>query len=342
MSESKAAASKSVKNKTPSVKGAVPKKGKEKKAKSKNAARKGKEKRPLGRPRLYPLLKPMARKGISEKPDNDDSHCEFTYSEPILMKKIQSLFKEISVGEIKITFDKTCVKMCTVDKFKKSNVMVVFDGKRVNHYYCKEKSEVFLSNDTLTKVMRVLDKSYTSIKLVSKTKTCRSELAAIFYHRIGINEIRGIKLIQAHKLQCDNTFDDSGYPIKFSLPGKYFKKLITDVSNTKAKFLNIQKVGKGNLTFKCRSDDKTIKPCYVVTDPKSIDLQTTIVDKGDIFSVALYVDYIKPIVTMLPPHPVKISISVHLTKDAIFKVGMDDGALNIFVKTKTVQPDNNK
>jgi hypothetical protein len=84
--------------------------------------------------------------------------------------------------------------------------------------------------------------------------------------------------------------DDTNYPVKFQLNSKYFKAKINHIRDM-SPILLIQKSGDDplQLTF----DKAQTVGLTSTLDSSKINLQST-VDPEDIFSVGVYIDYIKP------------------------------------------------
>lgn len=299
-----------------------------------------KKKKP-GRPRKKPLKKPMKRSGISDTPLNVDNCVEMIYDMPSVFKRIFTLFKSMAVKEICMIFNEKNIEILTTDHLKKSHIKVVIKCDKINHYYCKEPIKSYLNPKNMEKIIQVLDKNYMSIAFVLNTITNRSILNIIFKNDIKIDEYREIDLIQSSNNSFDISFDDSNYPIKFVLPGKYFKKFINDISSF-SDTLTINKIGSKSLTFSYTSKDKTVKSKHIVQSPESIKLVSAIAD-DDIFSSSVQIDYIKPLSSSLLSDFVAISADTH--KNMIFRIGVDlqpggatgTPAIDILINTNTIK-----
>ena len=285
-----------------------------------------------GRPRKRPLKKPMKRKGVSTSPLNVSNMMEMIYDMPSVFKRIFTLFKSMAVKEICMHFEQNQISIVTADHLKKTNIRVNIDCKKINHYYCKEPSRIYLNPKNMEKIIQVLDKNYMSIAFVLKTITSKSVLTIIFKNDIKIDEHREIGLIQSSRNTSTPSFEDAGYPVKFTLPGKYFKKFVNDISSF-SDTLTISKVGDGALTFSYTSKDKTVKSKHIVQSPESISLISS-VSNDDIFSSSVQIDYIKPLSSSLLSDFVSISADTH--KNMIFKIAIDNKTIEILINTNTV------
>lgn len=285
-----------------------------------------------GRPRKKPLKKPLKRNGISNKPINNDNCMEMIYDMPSVFKKIFTFFKSMAVKEICMEFKEQSIDILTTDHLKKSHIKVVIKCDKINHYYCKEPVKSYLNPKNMEKIIQVLDKNYMSIAFVLKTITNRSVLNIIFKNEIKIDEYREIDLIQSSNTTYGNMFDSSNYPIKFTLPGKYFKKFINDTSSF-SDTLTITKIGASPLTFSYNSKDKTVKSKHIVQSPEAIKL-VSLVSDDDIFSSSVQIDYIKPLSGSLLSDFVSIAADTH--KNMIFQVEIDNKTIEVFVNTNTI------
>jgi hypothetical protein len=238
----------------------------------------------------------------------------------------------MAVKEICMEFKSNVIDIITTDHLKKSHIKVTIKCDKINHYYCKEPIKSYLNPKNMEKIIQVLDKNYMSIAFVLKTITNRSILNIIFKNDIKIDEYREIDLIQASNNCNDISFSTDNYPIKFVLPGKYFKKIISDISSF-SDTLTINKIGSTALTFSYTSKDKTIKSKHIVQSPESIKL-ISLVSDDDIFSSSIQIDYIKPLSSSLISDYVTISADNH--KNMIFRVDVDNKTIEILVNTSTV------
>lgn len=291
-----------------------------------------KVKKKPGRPRTKPLKKSLKREGISEEPSNPDNCVEMVYDMPGILKKIFALFKAMSVKEIRLEFNKKHINISTTDHLKRSNIKVTIDCTKINRYYCAEPIDGYLNPSNMEKIIQILNKDYLTIAFVLKTTTSRSILNIIYKNEMKIDEYREINLIQSSNPAKVISFDNTNYPIKFVLPGKYFKKIIADAASFSDK-LTIEKIGEGYLRFSYLSTDTKVKSRYVVKDPEKIKLVSTVA-KDDMFSSSIRVDYIKPFSNALLFPYVAISADTH--KNMLFMSQIDNQTISIYISTDIV------
>ena len=297
-----------------------------------------KTRRKPGRPRKTPVKKQLKRSGISTTPINVENCMEMVYDTPIMFKRIFTLFKAMAIQNICIEFKENTVNILTPDHLKKSYVKVTVNCENLNHYYCREPINSYINPKNLEKIIKVIDNDYTSMTFLLKTISNRSSLHIIFKNSIQIDEYREIELIKPSTNIYDISFDDFKYPVKFTLPSKYFKKIITDISTFSDSF-TITKVGASPLALTYISKDKTVCARHIVQDSKSIALVAEITE-DDIFSSSVNIDYIKPLSNSLLSDFISISADNH--NNMIFKLAVDRNneglpTINIFINTQTIR-----
>jgi len=258
---------------------------------------------------------------------------EMIYGNPLVFKKMFTFFKTIAARELCMSFDEKTITILTIDHLRKSTVKVVISCNKLNHYYCKSPVKCFLNAKNIGKIIQTIDKNCVSLSFVLKKISYRSNLTIILKNEIQIDEIKDIELVHTSIIIPDVSFDDSLYPIKFTMPSRYFKKLISDI-DIFSETITIDKVGHNPLVFSYSSKDKTIKSKHIVRVPENISLES-LIKKDDIFSSTINIDYIKPISTSLLAKNIQISSDTH--KNIIFRVDVDEHVISLVVNTSIVR-----
>jgi hypothetical protein len=299
-----------------------------------------KVRRPPGRPRKKPLKEPMKRNGIAKNALNNEHCMEMIYDGPSILKKMFSFLQSMAVKKMCMIFRENCIHIITSDHMNKSHIKITINCEKINHYYCEKELTVNVHPANMEKIIKILDKNYISVAFTSKKTTSKSVLNIIFKNDMQIDEEREVYLISSATDLPDVSYDDLNYPIKFTLPGKYFKKIVSDISSF-SDTLTIEKAGGAPLTFIHKSTNK-----YIVKCPEKINLVSTISD-DDIFSSSVFVGYIKPLSGSHLSDYIKISADSR--KNMIFNIKMDasniqvkDYAITIQVNTSTVGAKINK
>ena len=296
-----------------------------------------KSKKKPGRPRKNPLKKSVKRNGVAVNPVGDNTTVEFVYDIPINFKKIFQLFTAIAARNIRMDFKKDRVDILTCCHLKKSWVKVTIDCSKVNHYYCARETSVFINPGTTEKIIKNLNKEYTTISWILYRATDRSSVTIVFKNALEIDERRTVNLVQDPGIEFNANFSDEGYPLSFFLTGKYFKQLIS-ISKSFSDRITLKKIGEAPLIFEYSGEDGSSHK-HIVKNPKNISLDSK-VDEDDIFSSTVNIDYIEPLSKILITNNVKVSADCH--KNMIFETNLDKKVISIYMSTQIVSLDKAK
>ena len=169
--------------------------------------------------------------------------------------------------------------------------------------------------------------------MILKKNTFRNNLIIILNNKVlSIDESHIINLIENDvdlNPFYEKTLDYNIYPLKFELTGKYFKKLINDVSIF-SEIFTIEKVNQSPLQFIYKNINNTIKGYNICKDDGKINLQTNLND-NDIFSVSVRIDYIKALSNALLSDKVKIYADNE--NDLVFSLLIDGGVFETTIYT---------
>lgn len=290
-------------------------------------------KRSVGRPRLIQRVDPLPKLGIVVEPSNNDNLVELSYDNVSVFKKIFSLLKLMNVKEINIQFNTNYTKIFGIDHLEKNLINIKINSNKLNHYYCEYPINITLDPKNLDKITQKIDKNYNLFSMILKKNTFRNNLIIILYNKVlSIDESHIINLIEndvdLHPFY-EKTLDYNIYPLKFELTGKYFKKLINDVSIF-SEIFTIEKVNKSPLQFIYKNINNTIKGYNQCKDDAKIKLQSTI-SNDEIFSVSVRIDYIKSLSNALLSDTIKIYADNE--NDLVFNLLIDNGVFEIIIYT---------
>ena len=290
-------------------------------------------KRSVGRPRLIQRVDPLPKLGIVETPSNNDNLVELSYDNVSIFKKIFSLLKLMNVKEINIQFNTNYTKIFGIDHLEKNLINIKINSTKLNHYYCEYPINITLDPKNLDKITQKIDKNYNLFSMILKKNTFRNNLIIILNNKVlSIDESHIINLIEndvdLHPFY-EKTLDYNIYPLKFELTGKYFKKLINDVSIF-SEIFTIEKVNQSPLQFIYKNINNTIKGYNICKDDGKINLQTNLND-SDIFSVSVRIDYIKALSNALLSEKVKIYADNE--NDLVFSLLIDSGVFEVIIYT---------
>jgi hypothetical protein len=303
--------------------------------KNTTSLKKVKVKKKPGRPRKTPLKQPRPRNGIVLNPKDDNNYIEFLYDKPLLFKKIWQYFKLMAVDKIQIIFRKTEIIFWSEDHHKKSKMRFKIDVNNVNHYYCSSDLDigVFCKNPEL--IMSTIDKTYNSIIFLSKKQNIQKDIRIILNNDIEIDESHKVELIGDYKkIENEERFTcDNEYQIKFNLPGKYFKKMISDI-RTFSDEITIRKDSELDpLIFEYSKGDKKIISYHIVQNTKNIKLVSKL-QSNESFRVSFKIDYVKPISSAMLSE--NITIFAHENKPLLFYINMDKNAIELKILTEII------
>ncbi len=290
-------------------------------------------KRSVGRPRLIQRVDPLPKLGLVVAPSNNDNLVELSYDNVSIFKKIFSLLKLMNVKEINIQFNTNYTKIFGIDHLEKNLINIKINSNKLNHYYCEYPINITLDPKNLDKITQKIDKNYNLFSMILKKNTFRNNLIIILNNKVlSIDESHIINLIEndvdLHPFY-EKSLDYNVYPLKFELTGKYFKKLINDVSIF-SEIFTIEKVNKSPLQFIYKNINNTIKGYNICKDDAKIKLQTNLND-NEIFSVSVRIDYIKALSNSLLSDKVKIYADSE--NDLVFSLLIDSGVFEVVIYT---------
>jgi hypothetical protein len=296
-----------------------------------------KKKRP-GRPRKTPLREPRPRNGIVTEPKDETNFIEFLYDKPLIFKKLWQYFKLMAVDKIQVIFRKTEIILWSEDHHKKSKMRISINADKVNHYYCSEELDIGMSCKNPELIMSTIDKTYTSILFLSKLNYTQKDIRIILNNEIEIDESHRIELIGEYdKISNENQFTDNDYTIRFELPGRYFKKMISDIRAFSDQITIRQDGPEEPLVFEYMKNDKKIKSYHIVRNNKTINF-TSKLKEDDTFRVSFKIDYVKPISSALLSE--NIIIYAHESKPLMFSILMDKNTVELKILTEIIDDRN--
>ena len=297
-----------------------------------------KKKKP-GRPRKTPIREPRPRNGIVTSPKDENNFIEFLYDKPLIFKKLWQYFKLMAVDKLQIIFRPTEIIIWGEDHHLKSKMRIKINGDNVNHYYCPEEVDIGMTCKNPELIMSTIDKSYTSIVFLSKIGYTQKDIRIILKNDIEIDESHRIELIgEYEKMSNETMFLDSDYTIKFELPGRYFKKMISDI-RTFSDQITIRQDGPNEpLIFEYTKQDKKVKSYNIVRNNKNINFTSKLKD-SETFRVSFNIDYVKPISSALLSE--NITIYAHENKPLMVSILMDKSTVELKILTEIIDDRNN-
>lgn len=287
-----------------------------------------------GRPRKNPIRAPKPRNGIMDKATNENNYVEFIYDKPMIFRKTWGHYKAMAVEKLQFIFRPTELVISGEDHHKKSRMRNSIKTNGVNHYYCEGVLDIGIMCSDLEKIMSTIDKTCSSIMFISKRGHTQKTIKIVLTNDLEIEKNHIVELIGDYpKLDNEEAFLDTGYPIKFELPGRYFKKMVSDIRGFSEQITIRQDSSENPLIFEYITKDKKIKSEDIVKNGKIIKFQSNI-SADDIFRVSLKIDYIKPISSSLLAD--SIVICAHEAKPLMFIIGIDQNIVDIRILTEII------
>lgn len=293
-----------------------------------------KQKKKPGRPRKQPIRQPKPKNGIVMNPSDNRHFIEFLYDKPLQFKKLCGFFKSMAVEKIRLMFYKDCLIMRCKDHIGKSDIRVKIDCAEINHFYSKDELDIGLLCKNLELIMATIDRTYNSILLLSTDDNIQKNIRVVLKNDIDIEESHTIELIGDYeKIDNDDQFLDENYAIKFKLPGKYFKKMISDIKTFSDQVAIKQDGFEEPLMFEYDKYDKKIKSFHTIKNSKMISLQSKLKD-DDTFRTSFKIEYVKPISSALLSE--NIEVYADENKPLMFILQMDGGAIEVRILTDII------
>lgn len=275
--------------------------------------------------------------GIVGAPKDKSNILELHYENSILFKKIFTLFKAYTVDEVTWVFKKDRVEIITQDRLKTSVINVTLWGRFLMWYWCAaDEIKICVKRNNLQRIFKNFDKNFCEVKFILKEEDYRSLLHIYINNKDMDNWLDyEVELIKNNEEIAFAPNSDNDYPLKFALPSRHFKKVVNDIMEVSPKF-SIGKVGKaGHVTISyTKANNINLNSVYM--SPDKIGLQSTVKD-GDIFSVQLEIEYIRPFsnssigekVNIAVQERKPVSLSTEVDKKSITHVNKTTGEVKV-------------
>lgn len=294
-------------------------------------------KRPVGRPKMIkPPPQPIQRNGIISEPVVSTHVLELVYDEPMNIKKIFNLFKLVDMRDIRIEFKLSGVRISGSGHLKHNFIELDIDSNKMTQYFCKHNIIMIIDQRNLEKIVQKIDKSYNSIYFIAKQDSYMKELNIVLQdQKQGIKEYHTISLLESSANTDDNVVSSLAYeeyPLSFTLPSKYFKKVISDISKFSQDFTIERRTGVP-LSFPYDSNSKTIEVSHIFTNPDVFQVHSTL-DEQDFLSTTVRIEYIQSLANAL----LSTHVQVYVDKEnlMVFKTELDDSAFMLILAVRIV------
>ncbi len=295
-------------------------------------------KRPVGRPKMIkPPPQPVKRNGIVSEPQFKSNVLELEYDEPMNIKKIFNLFKLVDMRDIRMEFKMSGVRISGTGHLKHNFIELNIDSNKMTQYYCKHNIITIIDQRNLEKIVQKIDKSYNAIYFVAKQDSYLKEIYIVLEDEKmgGSKESHTISLLEASSNAHDNVIASLAYPtypLSFTLPSKYFKKIVSDISKFSQDFTIERRPGVP-LSFPYDSNSKTIEVMHTFAKPDIFHIQSTLAET-DFLSSTVRIEYIQSLANALLGN--FIEVYVDYDNMSVFKTTLDDDAFTLTLCVKVV------
>lgn len=294
-------------------------------------------KRPVGRPRIVkPTPQTATRRGIVAEPIIPDHALEMVYDTPTNLKKIFTLFKLMDTRDVKMEFRLSGIRISGAGHLKHNFIDLNIDSAKLTQYYCKHNIIMVIDQKNLEKVIQKIDKSYDSIHFIAKQESYMKELYIVLNDESqGIKEFHTISLLESSNSTDDNIVSSlpyQSYPLSFTLPSKYFKKVIGDISKFSKDF-TVERRSGFPLSFPYDSNSKTIDVNHIFTRAELFKINSTLHD-NEFLSTAVRIEYIQSLATALLSD--NINIFVDHENMMVFKTTVDEEAFTLLLAVRII------
>lgn len=294
-------------------------------------------KRPVGRPKMVkPESVPLTREGIVNEPKIKCHVLEMSYDEPMNIKRIFNLFKLVDMRDVRMEFKLKSIRISGSGHLKQNFIELTIDADRMKHYYCKHEMIVVIDQRNLEKIIQKIDKSYDEIQFIATQESYMKDLNIVL-HDIsqGVKEFHTVSLLETSTCSDDNVIsaiDYHSYPIRFTFPNRYFKKVISDISKF-SQDLTIDSDKNCRLSFPYDSNAKTIEVRHTFTNLEMFNFHSTL-GPNELLSTAVRIEYVQSLANAM------LSDSVDIFVDhenlMIFRSNVDSGAFKLILAVKVV------
>lgn len=294
-------------------------------------------KRPVGRPRIIkPAPQSASRRGIIADPSIADHVLEMVYDAATNLKKILTLFKLMDTRDVKMEFRLSGVRISGAGHLKHNFIDLNIDSAKLTQYYCKHNIIMIIDQKNLEKVIQKIDKSYDSIHFIAKQDSYMKELYIVLNDETqGIKEYHTISLLESSNATDENIINSipySSYPLSFTLPSKYFKKVIGDISKFSKDF-TVERRSGVPLSFPYDSNSKTIDVNHVFTRPDLFKIHSKLND-NEFLSTSVRIEYIQSLATALLSD--NINVYVDHENMMIFQTSVDDETFTLILAVRII------
>jgi hypothetical protein len=286
-----------------------------------------------GRPRKTTPRKQLPRHGLtalptnSSEPESVQHAVELVYENPLMFKKIFTLFKTYSVESINMLFEKDRVYMYSINQNSEVKLLTELFCDRLNQYYNSKPIVMNLNTEYFYNIFQSVNKDNTRIIFLTTNENCDSKLWVILVddcdeksiYEVRLNPVKDTDIVKIR----DILINEKTYPISFELTSKFLKHKITEYLYLKAKKLSIDQTidesGNREISFSCGTTDNRIDNRSPLSNVNRMNFISTY--DQPLFVAPITIANIRPFTnTMICD---KIKLSVDEKRDLILTTCLD-------------------
>lgn len=273
------------------------------------------KKRGPGRPPKNKNSPKLEKKGIVSKPINSNNFLEILYDNPMTIRKIIHIFKVYNSENIQLYFTKSSLFLYGVDHLSKVNIFVELIGSEANHFYVEKPLHICLDTMIFHNVVEGINMEFSRINFLAEKSNHQQILTITF---IDINVEKSMYSIEV------NANNDSGskftelqdlmnnsktYPLHFSLPFKFMKRKMAEISRHSKKFDIRQVNNNGDKSIAFTFKENKLDNNSLIAKNDSLLLNSSFDDY--LFIAPVFVSNIKPFAASLISHSVRFHVDEH-------------------------------
>lgn len=313
------------------------------------------EKKRRGRPpRKQPDSPAISSLGVVERPSNYDESernpmrvyvLELLYTNPSMFKRIFSLYRNMQAEQVRMRFERDCIKMFANDHCGRNKIYTLIDGGRLTRYFCERPIEVYINTLMVQKVLSTINKDNGIIVWQTTRQYEKSRITIMSnYDEVSERSVDDIDIASPDPYNWEIEEElayENEYPVHFRLPFKYFKKRVGDFRLLGDTLY----IGGDSSSIRFSYQFNTRKGNHIshFMQPEKIELESRLED-GDGFAPAVRLEHIRPVASSLISE--HIYISADYTRNLIFTIYLDSdkdaprrGTCTIKIITDVVRSD---
>jgi hypothetical protein len=258
-----------------------------------------KKKRGPGRPRINPINPRIEKKGISDTPSDEENIFELAHHDPMVFKSLFTYFKNIKAQFIYMVCEKDSLTFYARDSAKNSKLCAVINCNNLYWYFSNSTFSIGFNRFNVEPIFMSIDKNFDKISFTVKIDEPNdlnivlknSEFNDDTMYKIVSSDFEDDPELFSVMKNIDNMELDV-YPVQFSLPSKYFKKIITDALAYSDNII-IEKIGSTNPLQMTYTKPGSVYYHKVFRDDEKIKLKHAVTD-SDKFRCIIELLYLKP------------------------------------------------